>query len=74
MIDINKILDIAKENLINYNARVARSPYASKSLTGESKVLLETILTAVNVELEVLRTEIKTNVTTKEEGNNEKAE
>lgn len=55
MINVQEVLDKAKESLIEYNARVLRNPHLSKELSGESKVVIEILVNALNKALEELQ-------------------
>lgn len=48
MLNIDKILDNASKKYANYVSYIARNPCLSKTLSGEAKVVIETIVEAIN--------------------------
>ena len=48
MINVDKVLESAGKKYANYVSYVARNPNLSKNLSGESKVIIEAIVEAIN--------------------------
>ena len=52
MINVDKVLESASKKYENYVNYIARNPSLSKTLSGEAKAILESIVEAINEELE----------------------
>lgn len=48
MINVDKVLESAKKKYEIYVSQIARNPNLSKSLSGESKAVIEAIVEAIN--------------------------